>query len=76
MERLKSSLRKFYGRYWYLIKNYEVSLSQMLRDILGQDPIEWHPLSQLIRYYTNCELITELDFITDFDLFTKFWRFP
>ena len=34
-------------------------------------------------YYTNwsditpiCELITELDFITDFDLITKFWRFP
>ena len=23
-----------------------------------------------------CELITELDFITDFDLITKFWKFP
>ena len=23
-----------------------------------------------------CELITELDFINDFDLITKFWRFP
>ena len=23
-----------------------------------------------------CELITELDFITDFDLITKLWRFP
>ena len=23
-----------------------------------------------------CELITELDFITDFDLITNFWRFP
>ena len=23
-----------------------------------------------------CKLITELDFITDFDLITKFWRFP
>ena len=23
-----------------------------------------------------CELITELDFITDFDLITKVWRFP
>ena len=22
-----------------------------------------------------CELITELDFITDFDLITNFWRF-
>ena len=34
MERLKSSLRKFYGRYWDLIKHYEVSLSQMLHAIL------------------------------------------
>ena len=23
-----------------------------------------------------CELITDLDRITDFDLFAKFWRFP
>ena len=40
MERLKSSLRKFYGRYGDLIKHYEVSLSQMLHDILGQDHIQ------------------------------------
>ena len=33
-ERLKSSLMKFYGRYGDLIKQYEVSLSQMLNDIL------------------------------------------
>ena len=32
--RLKSSLRKFYGRYGDLIKQYEVSLTQMLNDIL------------------------------------------
>ena len=32
-ERLKSSLRKFYGRYGDLIKHYEVSPSQMLNDI-------------------------------------------
>ena len=36
-ERLKSYLRKFYGRYGDLIKHYEVSLSQMLHDILGHD---------------------------------------
>ena len=35
MERLKSSLRTFYARYWDLIKHYEVSLSEMLHDILG-----------------------------------------
>ena len=40
MERLKSSLRKFYGRYGDLIKNYEVSLSQVLHDILGHDHIQ------------------------------------
>ena len=51
MERLKSSLRKFYGRYGDLIKHYEVSLSQMLHDILGHDHIQWH--TQLIRHYTN-----------------------
>ena len=34
-ERLKSSLRKFNGRYGDLIKHYEAPLSQMLHDILG-----------------------------------------
>ena len=39
MELLKSSL-KFYGRYGDLIKHYEVSLSQILHDILGHDHIQ------------------------------------
>ena len=39
-ERLKSSLRKFYCRYGDLIKHYEVSLSQMLHDILGHCHIQ------------------------------------
>ena len=51
MERLKSSLRKFYGRNGDLIKHYVVFLSQMLHDILGHDHIQWHP--QWIRHYTN-----------------------
>ena len=51
MERLKSSLRKIYGRYGDLIKHYEVPLPQMLHDILGHDNIQWH--HQLIRYYTD-----------------------
>ena len=42
-ELLKSSLRKFYGRYGDLIKQYEVSLSQMLNDILWPDYIQWQP---------------------------------
>ena len=40
LERLKSSLRKFYGRYGDLIKHYEVSHSKMLHDILGHDHIQ------------------------------------
>ena len=40
MERLKSSLRKFYGRYGDLIKYNDVSFSQMLHDILGHDHVQ------------------------------------
>ena len=42
MERLKSSLRKLYGRYGDLIKYFEVSLSEMLHDnvILGHDHVQ------------------------------------
>ena len=50
-ERLRSSLRKFYGRYGDLIKQYEVPLSRMLHDILDDDHQQWHP--PLIRHYTN-----------------------
>ena len=41
-ERLKSSFRKFYGRYGDLIRQYEVSLSRMLNDILILDQ-KWLP---------------------------------
>ena len=50
-ERLKSSLRKFYGRYGDLIRQYDVSLSRMLHDILRDDRIQWQPTS--IWHYTN-----------------------
>ena len=39
-ERLKSSLRKFYGRYGDLTKQYEAPLSRMLHDILEDDHIQ------------------------------------
>ena len=39
-ERLRSSLRKFYGRYGELIKQYEVPLSRMLHDILDDDHLQ------------------------------------
>ena len=39
-ERLRSSLRKVYGRYGDLIKQYEVVLFQMLLDILDDDHLQ------------------------------------
>ena len=50
-ERLKSSLRKFYGRYGDLTNQYEVPVSRMLHDILDNDHIQWHP--PLIGHCTN-----------------------
>ena len=49
-ERLRSSLRKFYGRYGDLIKQYEVPLSRILHDILDDDHLQWH--LPLFRHYT------------------------
>ena len=43
MERLKSSFRKFYGRYRDLIQQYEVSLSWMFNEILTLDQLQWPP---------------------------------
>ncbi|KAK3101513.1 hypothetical protein FSP39_004134 [Pinctada imbricata] len=36
-QRLKSSLRKFFGRYGDVIKAYEIPLSRMISDILHCD---------------------------------------
>ena len=41
--RLKSSLRKFYGRSRDHIKQYEVPLSRILHYILEDDYKQWHP---------------------------------
>ena len=46
---------KFYGRYGDLTKQYEVTLSRKLHDILDDDNIQWHP--PLIRHYTNFWLL-------------------
>ena len=43
LERLKSSFRKFSGRYGDLIQQFEVSLLRMLNDILTLDQLKWHP---------------------------------
>ena len=42
VERLKSSFRKFYGRYGDLIEQYGVTLSRILNDILTLDQ-QWLP---------------------------------
>ena len=52
-ERLKSSLRKFYGRYGDLIKQYEVSFSHMLNDILWPNHIQWQPPTDQTLYRTR-----------------------
>ena len=74
MERLKSSLRKFYGRYGDLIKHYEVSPSQMLHDILGHDHVQLHP--QLIRHYTNLRTYYRTGLYYRFWPYYQIWRFP
>ena len=55
---LKSLLRKFYGRYVDLIKQYVIPLSRMLHDILKLDQIQWHPpsirlLHQFMKFLPN-----------------------
>ena len=52
-ERLKSSFRKFYGRYRDLIKQYEVFLSRLLNDILWPDHIQWEPPTDQTLYRTR-----------------------
>ena len=51
-ERLKSSMRKFYGWYGDLNKQHEVSLSQMLNDILWPNHIQWQPPTDQTLYRT------------------------
>ena len=60
MERLRSSWRKFYGPHGDLIKQFEVSLSQMLNDILWPDHIQWQPPTDQTLYRTRP--------------FTEFWE--
>ena len=58
MERLKSSFRKFYGRYGDLVEKYGVTLSRMLNDILTLDHIDF-PTDQTFHQFHD--LYTEHD---------------
>ena len=60
-ERLESSWNKLYGRNWDIIKQYIVSLSRMLSDILKLDHVQWHPqyaISQLRILRSGLHLVT------------------
>ena len=72
-ERLRS-LRKFFGRYGDLIKQYEVPLSRMLYDILDDDHIQRHP--PLIRHYIIFYSVADPDLIIEFDFLPYCQRFP
>ena len=58
VERLKSSFRKFYGRYGDLIEQYGVTLSRMLNDILTLTNSDF-PTDQTFHQFHD--LYTELD---------------
>ena len=58
VERLKSLIRKFYGRYGDLVEQYGVTLSRMLNDILTLDNSDF-PTDQTIHQFHD--LYTELD---------------
>ena len=64
VERLKSSFKKYYGRYGDLIQQYEVSLSQMINTILTFDKQGLPNWSQLTTNFMT--LIPSLTF-------TKLW---
>ena len=60
-ERLKSSVRKFFGRYGDLTKQYEVLLSRMLHDILEDekysDTLHWWDITPIFDPLLNWTLL-------------------
>ena len=73
-ERLKSSIRKFYGRYGDLIKQYEFPLSRMLRTTfwmmtIYSDTQHWSGIIPIVDPITYLDLITEFDFLPNYERF-------
>ena len=70
MDRLKSSLRKFFGRYWDLIKCYEAPSPKCYMTFwdmnIYSDTLYWSDISR------NLDLVTELGLITVYDVITLF----
>ena len=62
-KRLTSSLRKLYGWYGDLIKQYEVPISRMLHDILDDDTysdtLHWSGITPIFNPITDLDLITK-----------------
>ena len=69
-ERLKSSFRKFYGRYGDLIRQCGVSLSWMLNDIMTLDPWPVTVTSKPIRLSTNSMTLIQGLTFTELRLFS------
>ena len=67
-------LRKFFGRYGDLTKQYEIPLSRMLHDILDNDHVLWH--TPLIRYYTNFWPLLILTLLQNLTFLHNCGRFP
>ena len=73
-ERLKSSLRKFYGRYGDFTEQYEVPLSPNVTRHSGWWPHTVKP--SIDRTLHQFLTITDLDLITEFDFLPNCTRFP
>ena len=73
-ERLRSSLRKFYGRYGNLIKQYEAPSPECYTTfwmmIIYSDTFYWSGITPIF------DPITDLDLITKFDFLPNCERFP
>ena len=69
MERLKSSLRKFYGRYGDLKSPSPKCYMTFWDMTIYSDTLNWSDITPI------CELITELDLITDLTLLPNFGGF-
>ena len=61
------NLKFIYINFW---QNPENEWEKIYYYFIYNDTLNWSDITPI------CELITELDFNTDFDLITEFWRFP
>ena len=74
-ERLRSSLRKFYGRYGNLIKQYEAPSPECYTTFwmmtIYSDTLHWSGITQIFDHITDLDLITEFDFLPNYERFPR-----